>query len=156
MKKGSHKGILKHKSHKNPRIDQLAVMDGDKINYLNQKLPPNFFESIVMTEMELSEEFNHDKLRSLFQLYSQAIQYYSYVDQTKLKPYQNRMEHYLTKKETLNNLTKFNVEKKTGTKNSAVGLRRVKTYSGEKGNAKAIFKYKTKDINKNEIRNQVK
>ena len=160
MKKEPIKGILKHKSHKNPKIDQLAVMDGDTISYLTQKLPPNFFESIVMTEMELSEEFNHDKLRSLFQLYSQAIQYYSYVDQTKLKPYQNRMEYYLTKRETLNNLTKFNIE----TKKTKLGmhhksdahLRRVKTYSLGKGNAKTLFKYKSKDINENEIRKQVR
>ena len=160
--RGSNKDILNHKNNKDSKVNKLAVVDGDTISYEKQKLPSNFFESIIMTEMELSEEFNHDKLKALFQLYSQAIQYYSYTDPTKLKPYQNRMEHYLTKKETLSNLTKFNIEKKEGkqnsqnSQNSDTRLRRVKTYSGPKGSAKTIFKYKAKDINKNDIRNQVK
>ena len=156
MKKEPIKGILKHKSHKNPKIDQLAVMDGDTISYLTQKLPPNFFESIVMTEMELSEEFNHDKLLKLFQLYTQAIQYYAYADPTKVIPYQNRVQHYLTKKDTLNNLTKFNIEKKTGILKKEVKLRKVKTFSATRDRAKAIFKFKAKELNKNDIRKQVR
>ena len=173
MKKEHHKGSLKHKKHSLPKVDQLAVMEGDTINYLKPDLPSNFFELIVSTEIELSEEFSHDKLLKLFELYTKAIQYYAYIDPSKVKPYQNRMEHLLTKKDTLNNLTRFNIERKntitkeakeaketneTNNSNSDnIKKKETKTKLPKiRGRVKTIFKYKAKDINKSEIRKQVR
>ena len=61
----------------------------------------------MTTEIELSEEFDHEKLLNLFQLYLLAIQYYSLNDPPKAKPYKIRMENYFTEKDTLKNLIKF-------------------------------------------------
>lgn len=157
MKKETRKSNLKHKKHKIDKTDKLAVMDGDKINYLKQNLPDNFFETMFMTEMELSEEFDHQKFLNLFQLYSTAIQYYSYTDKSKVKLYQTRMEHYLTKKATLSSLTIINKEKTSMKTSPNNQLKRSQTtVSRVRGRAKTIFKYKAKDINKNEISSHVK
>ena len=128
-------------------------MNGNNYDIINQKLPENLFEKIITTEMELSEEFDHKKLLSLFQLYSTAIQFYSLTDKSKVKIYQNRMEYYLTQKDTLKNLTKFNTEKKIGFQyipGSYSSLHKVC------GRAKEKFKLKAKEIKKEEIRKQVK
>ena len=98
-------------SNNNQLID-LSTKSG--YDLIDNKLPPNFFEKVVTTEIELSEEFDHEKLLNLFQLYLLAIQYYSLNDPPKVKPYKIRMENYFTEKDTLKNLIKFNKEKKEG------------------------------------------
>ena len=148
MNKESEKIHLTLKMHKYPKNNELIVMNGNNFDLVNPKLPANFFEKIITTEIELSEEFNHKKLTSLFQLYSTAIQFYSLTDASKVKIYQNRMEYYLTQKDTLKKLTKFNLEKKIGSKfNSNYKIR---------GRARIKFKAKAKEIKKDEIRKQVK
>ena len=141
---------IKHNSHNK---NELTVISEHNCDLVNQKLPDNFFEKIITTEIELTEEFSHEKLTLLFQLYSTAIQYYSLNDISKVKIYQNRMEYYLTQKDTLKNLTKFNIEKKIGNQsipNSRNILPKVR------GIAKAKFKLKAKEIKKEDIRKQVK
>ena len=137
----------------------LLVLNGQQnFEILDNKLPPHFFEKIVTMEMELSEEFNHDKLLSLFQLYLLAIQYYSLNDPPKAKPYKLRMENYFTEKETLKNLNKFNQEKKEG-KESKPNYRRSQTaifMPKVRERTKTKLKLESKGLKDAEIRNQVR
>ena len=89
----------------------LNVFDGKITDINKSKLPKNFFEQMMDLEFELSIEFNKDKLTSLLELYSTAIQYYSIKEPSKVKGFHERMEKNLTKKDTLSNLSKFNLNK---------------------------------------------
>ena len=128
-------------------------MNGEQFNLVEQKLPDNFFQNIWEMEMdiELNEDFKYDKLLALFNLYSRAIQYYSLTCPEKVMAFQNRMEGYLTKKDTLKSLTKFNTEQKaSGLSNSGT------IYPQVRGRAKTHFKMKAKEIKNEEIKKQVK
>ena len=156
------KGILKKKDHKSSKKHKHRVSiqkEEDNINTVNQKLPENIFENIIDMEIELSEEFSYDKFLCLFQLYSKIIQYYSLNDPSKVRIYQNRMEQYLTKKDTLHILTKFNKDHKIGTQlhiyyNQETGLPMVQPKI--RGKLKTIYKLKAKEIKIDEIREKVK
>ena len=156
IKKKQKKGILKKKNKSNKR-NSLSVMNGNQVNLVDVQLPKNFFENIWQMEMdiELSGEFKYDKLLALFNLYSQAIQFYSLTDPKKVKPLQNRMEGYLTKKDTLKSLSKFNIEQKAA-KESNSGNNLPNVYPQVRGRAKTHFKMKAKEIKNDEIRQQVK
>jgi hypothetical protein len=169
MDKKHPKGILKKRNSKHKKRNSGSAPNNNNINLANHKLPENFFENVMEMEMELDYEFNYDRLRCLFQLYSTAIQYYSLNEPTKVKPFQNRMEHYLTQKDTLKNLTKFNQEQKIGTQfnlnedtntndnNNSDNNLPIPSYLPKvRGRAKTKFKIKSKEIKKDDIRNQVK
>ena len=70
------------------------------------ELPESFFENMVLTEIDLSEEFSMDKFYKLINLYSEAIEFYTQYDPPQVKYYKGRMESLLTKRDTLMKLKK--------------------------------------------------
>ena len=149
------------KRRKSRRLSSENILDQIKIDFptntrlnkedvKNLKLPENFFEKIVTTEMELSIGFNHKKLSSLFDLYNLAIEYYSINDPSKVSLYHQRMECYLTEKNTMKNLSKYNIENKVGTE---IDLTQNIQPSKVRKNR---FKSLARDFNMNETREQVK
>ena len=118
------------------------ITENKKIDFQEIKLPKNFFEKIITTEMELSEGFDQEKFISLFELYQKAIKYYTIKDKTKVEAYKNRMEGILTQKETLQNLA--NAKKKKDEKKNIIKI------------FKKRFKEQTQDIKTEEIREKVK
>ena len=118
------------------------ITENKKIDFQEIKLPKNFFEKIITTEMELSEGFDQAKFISLFELYQKAIKYYTIKDKTKVEAYKNRMEGILTQKETLQNLA--NAKKKKDEKKNIIKI------------FKKRFKEQTQDIKTEEIREKVK
>jgi hypothetical protein len=118
------------------------ITENKKINFQEIKLPKNFFEKIITTEMELSEGFDQAKFVSLFELYQKAIKYYTIKDKTKVEAYKSRMEGILTQKETLQNLA--NSKKKKDEKKNIIRI------------FKKRFKEQTQDIKVEEIREKVK
>ena len=70
------------------------------------ELPESFFENMVLTEIDLSEEFSMDKFYKLINLYSEAIEFYTQYDPPQVKYYKGRMESLLTKRDTLLKLKK--------------------------------------------------
>ena len=127
--------------------DLKAINKDDKNN---NKLQDNIFEQIITTEMELAMEFNHKKLSSLTKLYSSAIQYYSKNDPSKVKAYRQRMEHFLKKGDKVKNVSKNNTE------NKMANLIDYNPYIGGQYTRKKRYHKLVKDINLNEIREQVK
>ena len=118
------------------------ITENKKIDFQEIKLPKNFFEKIITTEMELSEGFDQAKFISLFELYQKAIKYYTIKDKTKVEAYKNRMEGILTQKETLQNLA--NAKRKKDEKKNIIKI------------FKKRFKEQTQDIKTEEIREKVK
>ena len=118
------------------------ITENKKIDFQEIKLPKNFFEKIITTEMELSEGFDQAKFISLFELYQKAIKYYTIKDKAKVEAYKNRMEGILTQKETLQNLA--NAKKKKDEKKNIIKI------------FKKRFKEQTQDIKTEEIREKVK
>lgn len=118
------------------------ITENQKIDFQEIKLPKNFFEKIITTEIELSEGFDQAKFISLFELYQKAIKYYTIKDKTKVESYKSRMESILTQKETLQNLA--NAKKKKDEKKNIIKI------------FKKRFKEQTQDIKTEEIRENVK
>ena len=85
-------------SHSN---NQLTVVSANGYNLANTKLDKNFFENLLILEMDLEDEFSKEKLFDLVKQYSIAIEYYLQHEPMKAKAYQNRMEYLLTNKDTL-------------------------------------------------------
>ena len=151
----------KEKANKNPipeektkkdnlsKREKLTVMTGKNYDIVDISLPKNFFEQIIINEVELSQEFKYEKLNNLVQLYLNAIQYYSSVQPEKVKAYQNRLEFLLTQKETLKNLCKMKSESEVKSKSSNQ-LQRVR------GSAKTKFMIQTEGIKKEDIAKKVK
>ena len=151
----------KEKANKNPipeekikkdnlsKREKLTVMTGKNYDIVDISLPNNFFEQIIINEVEFSQEFKYEKLNNLVQLYLNAIQYYSSVQPEKVKAYQNRLEFLLTQKETLKNLCKMKSESEVKSKSSNQ-LQRVR------GSAKTKFMIQTEGIKKEDIAKKVK
>ena len=70
------------------------------------ELPESFFEKMVLTEIDLSEEFTMDRLYDLIRLYSEAIEYYNRHDPSQVEYFRGRMEFFLTNKDMLKKLKK--------------------------------------------------
>ena len=70
------------------------------------ELPESFFEQMIMTEIDLSENLSMDKIYDLIRLYSEAIEFYLPNDASQVRYFQGRMELLLTKKDTLKLLKK--------------------------------------------------
>ena len=151
----------KEKANKNPipeekikkdnlsKREKLTVMTGKNYDIVDISLPNNFFEQIIINEVELSQEFKYEKLNNLVQLYLNAIQYYSSVQPEKVKAYQNRLEFLLTQKETLKNLCKMKSESEVKSKSSNQ-LQRVRE------SVKTKFMIQTEGIKKEDIAKKVK
>ena len=93
----------------------LAFVNKSGYNITSISLPKNFFENLLILEMDLEEEFSTEKLIQLVQQYSNAIEYYTEENPIKAKAYQNRMEYLLTNKDTLMKLKRQNENMNTGT-----------------------------------------
>ena len=92
---------LPPKSH-----SQLTVVSHQGYNLVSTNLSNNFFEGLLIKEMELNNAFTMDKLLELVNQYSLAIEYYLQIDPIKAKAYQIRMEYLLTNKDTLVQLSR--------------------------------------------------
>ena len=92
--------------------NQLAVVSNNGYRIAMTSLPENFFENLLILEMELEDEFALEKLIELVKQYSIAIEYYLQFEPNKAKAYQNRMEYLLTNKDTLLKLKKQKVKEK--------------------------------------------
>ena len=141
-KKNSEKDYISNR-------EKLTVMTGKNYDIVDISLPNNFFEQIIINEVELSQEFKYEKLSSLVQLYLNAIQYYSSVQPEKVRAYQNRLEFLLTQKDTLKNLCKMKTESQQKSK-STNQLQRVRA------SAKTKFMIQTEGIKKEDIAKKVK
>ena len=148
-KNKERKNLIKNLRNKfnndRPKGEILTVMTGKNYDVVDISLPDDFFEQIIVNEVELSEGFQYEKLNTLVQLYLNAIQYYSSVNPEKVKAYQNRLEYLLTQKETLKNLCKL---KKEDSKSS-------KSNPQVRGRAKTKFMIQSKNIKKEDIKNKV-
>ena len=102
IKSGKKSGHMKLKSS----VQILPSNINNNFDFITNELPENFFEEVLLNEMELSEEFSIEKLSSLIKLYSQAMEYYLQTDPQKARDYQGRMEFLLTNKDTLRKLKK--------------------------------------------------
>ena len=92
--------------------NQLAVVSTNGYRIASTSLAENFFENLLILEMELEDEFALEKLIELVKQYSIAIEYYLQFEPSKAKAYQNRMEYLLTNKDTLVKLKKQKVKAK--------------------------------------------
>ena len=91
---------------------KLTVISNDGLKLTSTNLSKNFFENLLILEMDLENEFSSDKLIELVKQYSIAIEYYLQIDPKMAKAYQNRMEYLLTNKDTLTKLKKQNDQTK--------------------------------------------
>ena len=91
--------------------NQLTVVSSQGYEVVSTTLPNNFYEGLLIREMELNNEFTIEKLLDLVSQYSLAIEFYLQIDPLKSKDYQNRMEYLLTNKDTLIQLSKYKIGK---------------------------------------------
>ena len=114
-KKDKHKKEEKYISENNKYSSkpkrQLTVVGTQGYDVVSTTLPENFFEGLLIREMELNNEFTMEKLLGLVNQYSIAIEFYLQVDNMKAKAYQNRMEYLLTNKDTLVQLSRHKMGK---------------------------------------------
>ena len=96
--------------------NQITVVTNTGYKLASVDLSKNFFENLLILEMELEDEFSMEKLFELTKQYSIAIEYYLQYDPKKAKAYQNRMEYLLTNKDTLMQL-KRQTDKKNNINN---------------------------------------
>ena len=139
----------------NPQLskstNKLTVVSSRGFNVVSTKVPENFFEQLLITEMELNEEFSMEKLTKLLSQYSMAIEFYYTRDFMKSKAYQNRMEYLLTNKELLMQLkrSKDNKnEQKNKNNNDKKGIK-------EKRELKHNIKLRQGDIDEKFIKNKI-
>ena len=91
--------------------NQITVVTNSGCKIATVELDKNFFENLLIYEMELEDEFSMEKLFELIKQYSIAIEYYLQTDPKRAKAYQNRMEYLLTNKDTLIQLKRQNDRK---------------------------------------------
>ena len=91
--------------------NQLTVVTTTGYKLAKVRLDKNFFENLLVLEMDLEDNFSLEKLFELIKQYSIAIEFYLQHDHIKAKAYQNRMEYLLTNKDTLVQLKRQNDKK---------------------------------------------
>ena len=143
----TQKGKLYAKSKSN-----LTVVGTLGYDVVSTSLPKNFFEGLLIKEMELNDEFTMEKLLDLVGQYSLAIEYYLQIDPMKAKAYQNRMEYLLTNKDTLVQLNKHNMGGKQEENEKAQKLNK---NSKEFYQTKQYVKLKQEDLKFEDISQQV-
>ena len=102
--------LIKEKQFCNSN-NQLTVVTTSGYKLAKVRLDKNFFENLLVLEMDLEDNFSLEKLFELIKQYSIAIEYYLQHDHRKAKAYQNRMEYLLTNKDTLIQLKRQNDKK---------------------------------------------
>ena len=80
------------------------IMGNAGSDYIQTKLPNDFYENITFGEMDLEYDFSIEKLTNLMDLYSLGIQYFLENNPIQAKAFQDRMGFILTNKDTLSNL----------------------------------------------------
>ena len=130
----------------------LTVVGTLGYDVVSTSLPKNFFEGLLIKEMELNDEFTMEKLLDLIGQYSLAIEYYLQIDPMKAKAYQNRMEYLLTNKDTLIQLSKHNMGGKQEENEKAQKLNK---NSKELFKTKQYVKFKQEDLKFEDISQQV-
>ena len=106
IKKGYQFGKNKKSGHKKLKSSGQLLSKVHNFQFVLTELPESFFEEIISTEIDLSEEFSMDKIYHLIKLYSDAIGFYMENDPSQVKYYKGRMELLLTKRDTLVKLKK--------------------------------------------------
>ena len=153
-KKNDHKPEEKYIPENNKYLTKqnkhLTVVGTKGYNIVSTNLPENFFEGLLIREMELNNEFTMEKLLGLVNQYSIAIEFYLQVDHMKAKAYQNRMEYLLTNKDTLVQLSRY----KTGKIDENDKSQRIKN-SKEFHQTKTYVKLKQEDLKYEDITKQV-
>ena len=131
--------------------NQLTVVSTTGYNMVSTTLPKNFFEGLLILEMELNDEFTMEKLLTLVNQYSLAIEFYLETDPMKAKAYQNRMEYLLTNKDTLVQLQRQKMRKNNENEKNAKIIRR----STQFNKTKTYVKLKQEDIKSEDISKKV-
>ena len=135
--------------------NQLTVVSTTGYNMVSTTLPNNFFEGLLILEMELNDEFTMEKLLSLVNQYSLAIEFYLDTDPMKAKAYQNRMEYLLTNKDTLVQLQRQKLRKNNENNNENEKKDKIIRRSTQFNKTKAYVKLKQEDIKSEDISKKV-
>ena len=133
--------------------NQLTVVSSQGYEVVSTTLPNNFYEGLLIREMELNNEFTIEKLLDLVRQYSLAIEFYLQIDPLKSKDYQNRMEYLLTNKDTLIQLSKYKIGK-LDENNEKSQNQKIKN-NKEFKQSKHYIKLKQEDINNEDISEKV-
>ena len=105
-KKSKKEKKSKRSGHKKIKSSDQLLTTTHNFKLALTELPESFFEEMILTEIDLSEEFSMDKLQNLIRLYSEAIEYYMQYDPSQVRYFQGRMEILLTNTDTLKKLKK--------------------------------------------------
>ena len=105
-KKGYQFGKNKKSGHKKLKSSGQLLPKVHNFQFVPTELPESFFEEIISTEVDLSEEFSMEKIYHLIKLYSDAIGFYMENDPSQVRYYKGRMELLLTNRDTLMKLKK--------------------------------------------------
>ena len=135
--------------------NQLTVVSTTGYNMVSTTLPKNFFEGLLILEMELNDEFTMEKLLNLVNQYSLAIEFYLETDPMKAKAYQNRMEYLLTNKDTLVQLQRQKMRKNNENNNENEKNAKIIRRSTQFNKTKTYVKLKQEDIKSEDISKKV-
>ena len=135
----------------NKKTEQLTVVSTLGYDVVSTTLPKNFFEGLLIKEMDLTDEFTMEKLLDLVGQYSIAIEHYLQSDPMKAKAYKNRMEYLLTNKDTLLRLRRQNLKKSEDNDK----IQKLNKSSKEFNQTKQYVKLKQEDIKSLDISKQV-
>ena len=135
--------------------NQLTVVSTTGYNMVSTTLPKNFFEGLLILEMELNDEFTMEKLLTLVNQYSLAIEFYLETDPMKAKAYQNRMEYLLTNKDTLVQLQRQKMRKNNENNNENEKNAKIIRRSTQFNKTKTYVKLKQEDIKSEDISKKV-
>ena len=138
---------MKKKKNEKNKISQLTVVGHSGYNVVSTSLPSNFFEGLLIMEMELNNEFTMEKLLALVSQYSLAIEFYLQTDPMKAKAYQNRMEYLLTNKDTLVQLSRIKSGKKDENENTNQKIKKNK----DSNKTKQYVKFQQEGLKEEEI-----
>ena len=90
-KKSKKEKKSKRSGHKKIKSSDQLLTTTHNFKLALTELPESFFEEMILTEIDLSEEFSMDKLQNLIRLYSEAIEYYMQYDPSQVRYFQGRM-----------------------------------------------------------------
>ena len=120
-KKSKKEKKSKRSGHKKIKSSDQLLTTTHNFKLALTELPESFFEEMILTEIDLSEEFTMDKLQNLIRLYSEAIEYYMQYDPSQVRYFQGRMEILLTNTDTLKKLKKQSQAMDKKEENNKVG-----------------------------------
>ena len=85
-----------------------------------KKLPENFFERILVLEMNIRNSFQMELLNEMIKLYTGAIEYYESLEDPRFADYQNRMEMLLSDPDILKAMNEHKKQQQQQQDNSNV------------------------------------